>query len=130
MLPDKVNFIEDDIDNIYINPNKCTFTFNIPGMVDNHKKQFMELIYHLDADYSLVVPMYDAENNCITFALPFDMDLDGKVDCALVVRKSKMLVGIEKIYDIYEVIPLEKAYINCRTIKKVTSEWLRRREYA
>ena len=60
----------------------------------------------------------------MVFALPFDMDLDGKVDCALVVRKSTMLVGIEKIYDIYEVISLENAYINCRTIKKVNSKWL------
>ena len=124
LLPDKVDYFEDDIDNIYINPNKCTFTFNLPGMVDKHKKQFMELIFHLDADYSLAIPMYDVEKDEMVFALPFDMDLDGKVDCALVVRKSTMLVGIEKIYDIYEVISLENAYINCRTIKKVNSKWL------
>ena len=124
-LPTKADYIKNDIHNIYLNPMDCTLVLDIGRKTDQYKEQFRKTTFYVDADYTAAVPMYDAVEDKMKFVIPFDEDKDGEVDSALVVEKFMTMCSVEDIYHATDIISLEEAYVNCRTVKRVDSQWLK-----
>jgi len=123
-LPDKADYIQHNMENIYLDVLNSSFVFYLGDKTDEYEDVYWRSVRSVDANYTSAVPMYDVSDDTMGFVIPFERYHDGEVNCALVVKKDKTMEGIEKVYMATEIISLKEAYLNCRMVKKVESEWL------
>ena len=88
--------------------------------IKNRFKDSLELALHRVAwNYKTAIPIYYPKRNSLSLLLPLSLDLNDRIDLALVTERQA--VGN---YICHTILPLSWAYSNARLITRPDSDWL------
>lgn len=88
--------------------------------IKNRFKDSLELALHRVAwNYKTAIPTYYPKTNSLSLLLPLSLDLNDKIDLALVTERQT-----SGNYICHTILPLSWAYSNARLITRPDSDWL------